>query len=262
MLQPQHPGQAERDQQQAFDQQAGLGVDGHALSDHPIAGEADGQDDGDPRRATEGGGLEGHADGGQADGDPAPFVDLLAEQPQAHDHVEQRVDVVAEAGLQRGLMGGGPDIEAPVDGDQQGRGRQPAQGPGRGEGSPHLGTLFRQHDQQAGDRHRPQGAVGEDLERVEAERALPHEQQGHEPPHDIAAEGREQGGAGRGGRGGRHGHQTVMLRYPDDGLMVPVSSSSWAIWTALRAAPLRRLSETIQSDRPFSTVGSLRMRLT
>ena len=53
-----------------------------------------------------------------------------------------------------------------------------------------------------------------------------------------------------------------MLRYPEAGLMMPVSSSNWAIWTALRAAPLRRLSETIHSDRPFSTVGSLRMRLT
>ena len=35
-----------------------------------------------------------------------------------------------------------------------------------------------------------------------------------------------------------------------------------AICTALSAAPLRRLSATIQSDRPCSTVGSLRMRLT
>ena len=262
MLQPQHPGEAERDQQQAFDQQAGLGVDRHAFADHPIAGEADGQDDGDPGRATEGGGLEGHADGSQADGDPAPFVDLLAEQPQAHDHVEQRVDVIAEAGLERGLMRRGPDIEAPVDGDQSGREGQPAEHPGRAEGRADLTALFRQKHQQAGDRHRPEGTVSEDFERVETERPLPHEQQGHEPPHDIAAEGREQGGAGRGGRGGRHGRQTVMLRYPDDGLMVPVSSSSWAIWTALRAAPLRRLSETIQSDRPFSTVGSLRMRLT
>src|SRR6185312_6011122 len=32
-----------------------------------------------------------------------------------------------------------------------------------------------------------------------------------------------------------------------------------AIWIAFSAAPLRRLSETIQSDRPCSTVGSLRM---
>ena len=262
MLKPEHPGEAERDQQQALDQQAGLGVDRHAFSDHPVAGEADGQDDGNPRGAAEGSGLEGHADRGQADGDPAPFVDLLAEQPQAHDHVEQRVDVIAEAGLERGLMRRGPDVEAPVDGDQQGREGQPAEHLRRREGGADLTALFRQQHQQAGDRHRPEGAVGEDLQRVEAERPLPHEQQGHEAPHHIAAEGRDQGGAGGGGRRGRHGRQTVMLRYPDDGLMVPVSSSSWAIWTALRAAPLRRLSETIHSDRPFSTVGSLRMRLT
>ena len=34
-----------------------------------------------------------------------------------------------------------------------------------------------------------------------------------------------------------------------------------AIWMALSAAPLRRLSETTHSTRPLSTVGSVRMRL-
>ena len=38
--------------------------------------------------------------------------------------------------------------------------------------------------------------------------------------------------------------------------------SSSAICTALSAAPLRRLSETHHSDRPLSTVGSSRTRLT
>jgi len=33
-----------------------------------------------------------------------------------------------------------------------------------------------------------------------------------------------------------------------------------AICTAFNAAPLRKLSATIQSERPYSTVGSLRMR--
>ncbi len=35
-----------------------------------------------------------------------------------------------------------------------------------------------------------------------------------------------------------------------------------AICTALRAAPLRKLSDTTHMARPFSTVGSLRIRLT
>ena len=79
VLQPQHPGETERDQQQAFDQQPGLGVDRHPLANDAIGGEADGEDDRDPRRPAEGEGLEQHPDGGQADGDPAPAVDLLAE---------------------------------------------------------------------------------------------------------------------------------------------------------------------------------------
>ena len=45
------------------------------------------------------------------------------------------------------------------------------------------------------------------------------------------------------------------------GQMYSLISSS-AIWTALRAAPLRRLSLTTHSASPFSTVGSTRTRLT
>jgi hypothetical protein len=37
-------------------------------------------------------------------------------------------------------------------------------------------------------------------------------------------------------------------------------TSTSAIWTAFSAAPLRRLSETHQKERPFSTVASSRMR--
>src|SRR5690606_8472861 len=42
----------------------------------------------------------------------------------------------------------------------------------------------------------------------------------------------------------------------------PRSTSVSAIWTALSAAPLRRLSETIHMASPFSTVRSSRMRET
>ena len=42
----------------------------------------------------------------------------------------------------------------------------------------------------------------------------------------------------------------------------PFSRRSWAIWTALVAAPLRRLSATHQRLRPFSTEKSRRMRPT
>jgi hypothetical protein len=42
----------------------------------------------------------------------------------------------------------------------------------------------------------------------------------------------------------------------------PWAISVSAICTAFSAAPLRRLSDTHQNDKPCSTVGSLRMRLT
>ena len=44
------------------------------------------------------------------------------------------------------------------------------------------------------------------------------------------------------------------------GLMSLRLMQASAIWMAFKAAPLRRLSDTHQKARPFSTVGSLRMR--
>ena len=61
------------------------------------------------------------------------------------------------------------------------------------------------------------------------------------------------------------GAASVAARRPDVAQAAFFSSlrltSSSAICTALSAAPLRRLSDTIHSARPFSTVASSRMRL-
>jgi len=74
----------------------------------------------------------------------------------------------------------------------------------------------------------------------------------------------------------RHPHQTKSAGFPTlfnisagkadqaasaFGLMRPRATSNSAIWIVLRAAPLRRLSETTHMARPFSTVISSRMRL-
>ena len=59
--------------------------------------------------------------------------------------------------------------------------------------------------------------------------------------------------------GGEAGVVEFSWHQPFCSIRRPRSS---AICTALSAAPLRRLSETTQSIRPLSTVGSVRMRLT
>src|SRR5581483_8968699 len=84
------------------------------------------------------------------------------------------------------------------------------------------------------------------------------------------------------GKGGGHGQRKqpedhdVILRgqlspaisQEDDGRAQAALSSrlrltiSSAIWTVLSAAPLRKLSDTTQKERPLSTVWSSRMRLT
>ena len=87
---------------------------GDALADHAIGGEAEGQDEGDPRQVAQ----------RQRPGTATPTAARpMATQPQRSirsrnstapaDHVEQRVDVVAEAGLQRRVMGRGPDVDGP-----------------------------------------------------------------------------------------------------------------------------------------------------
>ncbi len=61
----------------------------------------------------------------------------------------------------------------------------------------------------------------------------------------------------------RKGTVPSLLRYQAAcffALIRPRATSSSAIWMALRAAPLRRLSETTHRLRPFSTVASSRMR--
>jgi hypothetical protein len=156
-------------------------------------------------------GLDGHADDGQGDGDGAPAVDLFAEQHRPRRHVQQGVDVIAQAGLQRRMMGGGDDVEAPVRADQQRRQRQPGEGARIGQDLARLAPLARQQQHRPGDEDRPDRPVGQDFGRAEAVGRHRHEQQRQQAPQDVAGDGRADG-AGIGGGGGRGGgHDTCPL---------------------------------------------------
>uniref|UniRef100_A0A0N5A007 LigA n=1 Tax=Parastrongyloides trichosuri TaxID=131310 RepID=A0A0N5A007_PARTI len=111
------PDQPRQGQQQAFQEEARLGVDRDAFADDAIGRERQRQDDGHPRRMTQGDGLQQHPDRRQGHGDLSGPVDLLAEQPGARRHVQQRVQIIAERGVQRpppdGPSAGTPGARTP-----------------------------------------------------------------------------------------------------------------------------------------------------
>ena len=72
----------------------------------------------------------------QPDGGDLQAAQLLAEQHGAHGDDDQRVDVVAERGLDGAVGGDRPDIDAPVDGDQRGGERRHQQRARRPEAPP------------------------------------------------------------------------------------------------------------------------------
>ena len=114
-----------------------------------------------------------------------------------------------------------------------------------------------QMHKEKGRRHSPEGPVRQDFPGPYPQLADLLEDQGHKAPDAVTeGSGRQRQAAFAAGRGrrGTHVRAAVLIR--------PRSCRSSAICTALRAAPLRRLSATTQRFRPFSTVESLRMRLT
>lgn len=155
---------------------------------------------------AQGQGLQHHADGGQADGGGAEAIDPFTEQPGPGGHVEQRVEVVAERGVQRPAVVHRHDIGGPVGGDQHRRQGQPAQHLGLTEDGDHLRPLTRDQHQQQGPEHAPDSAVAHDLPGVGALMRHLLKDQGDEAPQQVATHPRHQGGAGfgrvrRGGRG-------------------------------------------------------------
>ncbi|GCB46839.1 hypothetical protein SNL152K_4141 [Streptomyces sp. NL15-2K] len=155
-----------------------------------VGGEGEGEGEGDPRRLPVPDGQHEH--GREADPDRRPLhgpQPLLQEQ-HAHRDGDQRVDEVAERGLDDVTGVHGPDVQAPVHGDD-GRGHgdeaEPARLPQQFAGpcpAPHDDE--RDGDEDEGPRH----PVGEDLGRSGGLQQGPEERD--QAPHPVRREAVQQ----------------------------------------------------------------------
>lgn len=148
-----------------------------------VGAERGGQDQRDPRRPAVGHGQFHH--GGPADGHRHPLqsAQLLVQDEDAEQDGEQRVDEVAEGGLDHLARVDRPDVDAPVDRDDRG-------GDGQQRDLPRLGAQLREpapvpgHGQQDRDRdERPEHPVGQDLQG--AGRFEQRPVQGEQAPHSV-----------------------------------------------------------------------------
>ena len=109
---------------QASHAQPGHRIHGDELAHQPVEPERCRQQQRDPRKAAVVERQPQHAEGGDANRDPLHPVQPLAQQRHAQQHVEQRIDEVAEAGLDHVARVHRPDVQAPVERDQQSAQRQ------------------------------------------------------------------------------------------------------------------------------------------
>lgn len=160
------------------------------LLDQAVRREGEGEGEGDPRWLPVPDGEHQH--GGEADADrrplhgPQPFL----QEQDAHRDGDEGVDEVPERGLDHVTGVHGPDVDAPVHGDD-GRGDgdqpQPARLPQQLTG-PRPASYDQQGDGDEG--QRPDHPVGEDLRRAGGLEQRP--EQGHQSPHPVCREAVQQ----------------------------------------------------------------------
>ena len=115
----QQPDQRDRQQQPGFHHQPWQGGHRRLFADQTIKSKAAGQCQGQPGQAAHLPELLQYAQGCQANGQPLQAAQAFAEQQHAQEHVEQRVDVVTQAGFEHAPVIHRPDIQQPVRGNQQ-----------------------------------------------------------------------------------------------------------------------------------------------
>ena len=190
-----HPEPAGDRQEEAFDEEARLGVGLHLLAHDPIGAEGQGQDHRHPGKVPEGQALEGDPDPSQDNGAEPQDVEALAEDQGARRHVQQRRQVVAEAALQHPAGVDPPDIEGPVGADQECRQGEHPQKPGRTQDRRHLGALAGEDDKNPGGQGSPDRPVSENLPGIGTQPAHDLEEEGRKPPDQVAQDTGADGGA-------------------------------------------------------------------
>ena len=72
---------------------------------------------------------------------PLSAIEPLRQHEDAEQHIDQRPDVIPETAVEYVVMGYGPDVDEPVDGDEKRAGREPQQNAFARNGGPQLAKL-------------------------------------------------------------------------------------------------------------------------
>ncbi|MNT35257.1 hypothetical protein D3C72_1712780 [compost metagenome] len=127
VFRPQREAQRGQEQVQAFHAQPGHRIDRHQLAQQAVQAERARQAQRDPRRRARIDGQPGHAHRGDGYRQPLHAAQALLQHQHAQQHVDQRIDEVAQAGFDHMSCVDRPDVQAPVEGDGQARYRQDRQ---------------------------------------------------------------------------------------------------------------------------------------
>ncbi len=109
-----------RQHDHGFDQQTGESIECQFFAHQSIDGKTRCQHQRNPGQGAKGDKLDRHPGKGQRHRPPLQAAQFLAQKHHSQQYVEQRVDVVAEAGIQHMAVVDGPDEQQPVaaDGDR------------------------------------------------------------------------------------------------------------------------------------------------
>ena len=119
------PGGRERREEPRLPEQADHGVGADGLAREAVEAERDREGEGDPGQAAVPRGEDGDSRRGERHRDPLRPGEALAQDEDAEQHVDQGVDEVAEARLDHVVVDDGPDVEQPVERDEDGAPGEP-----------------------------------------------------------------------------------------------------------------------------------------
>ncbi len=188
--QPQQVAEGGQEEQDGLGGQRFHAAHVELLLDQPVRREGEGQHQRDPRRPPVPDREHEHREEADADGRPLGPAQPLAEEQHADGDGDQRVDEVAEAGLDDRAVVDGPDVQAPVDGDHRGGQGGQAQLAGPAQQLPYPAPAAHGQQQGADDGQGPHHAVGEDLDGPGGLEERPEE--GDQAPYPVCAESVEQ----------------------------------------------------------------------
>ena len=188
--QPAHVERGEGRDDRRLDSEALDCADVRGLLEQAVRAERERQDQGDVREPSVVDGQDHDRQRSDTDRSPLERSHPLAEDQHAHEHRHERVDEVAQRGLDDTVVVDPVDVGRPVDGDDRcGRGQQQERPP-VGQDRAELGGPPEDDDQEPHGEHRPQDPVRQDLDRPGRLEQRPVEREG--APQRVGSDAQDQ----------------------------------------------------------------------